>query len=88
LFSRRCFRNTAPKIRNAHHRNCPRARTAANSRHGRTLADIGNSHSEELLDVPEGVKVTIKTRNVVVEGEWTGAHVEGTFMANFSQVPA
>jgi ribosomal protein L6P/L9E len=52
------------------------------------LADIGNSHSEELLDVPEGVKVTIKTRNVVVEGEWTDAHVEGTFMANFSQVPA
>ncbi|KAF1992880.1 ribosomal protein L6 [Amniculicola lignicola CBS 123094] len=25
-------------------------------------------HSEELLDIPEGVKVTIKTRNVKVEG--------------------
>ncbi|KAF1964061.1 ribosomal protein L6 [Bimuria novae-zelandiae CBS 107.79] len=25
-------------------------------------------HSEELLDIPEGVKVAIKTRNVVVEG--------------------
>ncbi|KAJ4342725.1 60S ribosomal protein L9B [Didymella glomerata] len=25
-------------------------------------------HSEELLEIPEGVKVTIKTRNVVVEG--------------------
>jgi hypothetical protein len=59
-----------------------------NSRHGRTLADIGNSHSEELLEVPEGVKVTIKTRNVVVEGKWTCAHLEGTFMANFPQVPA
>lgn len=28
-----------------------------------------NSHSEELLEIPEGVKVAIKTRNVVVEGE-------------------
>jgi large subunit ribosomal protein L9e len=25
-------------------------------------------HSEELLEIPEGVKVSIKTRNVVVEG--------------------
>ena len=30
-----------------------------------------NSHSEELLEIPEGVKVTIKTRNVVVEGGCT-----------------
>ncbi|KAH9882121.1 60S ribosomal protein L9A [Plenodomus biglobosus] len=29
---------------------------------------ISNSHSEELLEIPEGVKVSIKTRNVVVEG--------------------
>jgi ribosomal protein L6P/L9E len=28
------------------------------------------SHSEELLEIPEGVKVSIKTRNVVVEGEF------------------
>lgn len=31
------------------------------------------SHSEELLEIPEGVKVTIKTRNVVVEGAHTHA---------------
>jgi ribosomal protein L6P/L9E len=30
------------------------------------------SHSEELLEIPEGVKVAIKTRNVVVEGEFSG----------------
>jgi large subunit ribosomal protein L9e len=30
---------------------------------------LRNSHSEELLEIPEGVKVAIKTRNVVVEGE-------------------
>jgi hypothetical protein len=35
----------------------------------RTGLTFGNSHSEELLEIPEGVKVTIKTRNVVVEGE-------------------
>jgi hypothetical protein len=34
-----------------------------------TWTDKGNSHSEELLEIPEGVKVSIKTRNVVVEGE-------------------
>jgi large subunit ribosomal protein L9e len=28
------------------------------------------SHSEELLEIPEGVKVSIKTRNVVVEGKF------------------
>jgi hypothetical protein len=87
LLSRRSLRNTPPENP---HRTSPKlpARThRSNSRHGRTLADIGNSHSEELLDIPEGVKVTIKTRNVVVEGEWNRAHVEGTFMANFSQVP-
>jgi large subunit ribosomal protein L9e len=32
------------------------------------------SHSEELLEIPEGVKVSIKTRNVVVEG--AQQHVE------------
>lgn len=39
------------------------------------------SHSEELLEIPEGVKVTIKTRNVVVEGAHThygqGAKIAG-----------
>jgi large subunit ribosomal protein L9e len=30
---------------------------------------VARSHSEELLEIPEGVNVSIKTRNVVVEGE-------------------
>jgi ribosomal protein L6P/L9E len=30
---------------------------------------LRNSHSEEELAIPEGVKVAIKNRNVLVEGE-------------------
>jgi hypothetical protein len=30
-----------------------------------------------LLEIPEGVKVAIKTRNVVVEGEWALAQAVG-----------
>jgi ribosomal protein L6P/L9E len=39
------------------------------------------SHSEELLEIPEGVKVTIKTRNVVVEGAHTHTMGNSTKMA-------
>jgi hypothetical protein len=66
--------STNYSLENTHHTHpnsaCPHRNI---SRFGRTWADIGNSHSEELLEIPEGVKVSIKTRNVVVEGEWTVA---------------
>lgn len=39
-----------------------------------------NSHSEEELTIPDGVKVNIKNRYVVVEGECEIGHVMQTLI--------